>query len=81
MPITDLILQGFQLMLLGMGVVFIFLMILVFALSLMSKIAFHFDKGDELTAHETSKPVIKPENTALIAVISAAVSRYRSTHN
>lgn len=81
MPITDLILQGFQLMLLGMGVVFIFLIILVFALSIMSKIAFYFDKDDEFSSSEIAKPAIKPDNTALIAVISAAVSRYRSTHN
>ena len=80
MPITDLILQGVQLMILGMGVVFIFLMILVFALSLMSKIAFYFDKGDEYAVHDTAKPAVKPENTALIAVISAAVARYRSSH-
>jgi oxaloacetate decarboxylase gamma subunit len=81
MPITDLILQGLQLMLLGMGVVFIFLMILVVALSLMSKIALYFDKEDELTSSENIKPAIKPGNTALVAVISAAVSRYRSIHN
>ena len=80
MPITDLIIQGFELMILGMGIVFIFLMILVFALSLMSKIAFYFDKDDEFAVQETAQPAVKPENTALIAVISAAVARYRSSH-
>ncbi len=85
MPMSDLIMNGFELMLLGMGIVFTFLMILVVALNVMSRIAFHFDNTEEELTATTSTPATqtmgKPENTALIAVISAAISRYRSAHS
>lgn len=84
MPITDQLMNGLELMLLGMGIVFVFLMILVVALYGMSKLSALLDQSD-IQAHtvSTSPPAtaIKPENTALIAVISAAVARYRSAHN
>ena len=80
---SDLIIKGFELMLLGMGIVFTFLLILVVALNVMSRIAFHFDTTDESTAATAVQPQTtgKPENTALIAVISAAISRYRSANS
>lgn len=81
MPMSDLLMNGFELMLLGMGIVFAFLMILVVALNVMSRIAFYFDTTEEEpAATPTTQTMGKPENTALIAVISAAVSRYRSAH-
>lgn len=83
MPMSDLLTNGFELMLLGMGIVFIFLIILVAALNVMSRIAFYFDAAEEPAPGAAANPQIagKPGNTALIAVISAAVSRYRSTHS
>lgn len=85
MPVSDLILLGFELMLLGMGIVFTFLIILVFALKLMSRIAAHFehipDPQQQQPFLTTAAIAEKPANTALIAVISAAVTRYRSSHN
>ena len=81
MPMSDLLMNGFELMLLGMGIVFTFLLILVVALNVMSRIAFYFDTTEEApTATPTTQTMGKPENTALIAVISAAISRYRSAH-
>jgi oxaloacetate decarboxylase gamma subunit len=63
--------------------VFTFLIILVVALNLMSRIAFYFDTAEEAPTTTTGaqQPAGKPENTALIAVISAAISRYRSTRS
>ena len=81
MPISDLLINGVELMLLGMGIVFVFLFVLVFALYGMSRISFYFDNaepGQPETSPQTPKT---PENTALIAVISAAITRYRSTHS
>ncbi len=81
MPISDLLVNGLELMLLGMGIVFIFLFILVFAMLGMSRISLYFDNTD-LTQTETSPQTLKkPDNTALIAVISAAITRYRSAHS
>lgn len=69
-------------MLLGMGIVFTFLVVLVFALNLMSRISLKFDSVEETQIIETPPQTQKkPDNTALIAVISAAISRYRSAHN
>ena len=82
MPISDLLASGIQLMLMGMGIVFVFLFILVFAMMLMSKISFFFDDIEEAVVQAPQQtPLKKPENTALIAVITAAITRYRSAHN
>ena len=75
MPTIDLILSGFDLMLLGMGVVFGFLIILVY-----SKMA---DSGQEIQEHKPVTPIIQSSagsKVELVAVISAAISRYRATH-
>ena len=83
MPTSDLLVNGLELMLLGMGIVFTFLIVLVFALNLMSKISSYFDTVEETQISEPppAQTQKKPDNTALIAVISAAISRYRSAHN
>lgn len=83
MPFVDLMLVGLKLMLLGMGIVFAFLIVLVFALRGMSWLA-------NWLAPETDAPVaagIRPAVPAgqmhdeeLVAVISAAVTRFRSNH-
>jgi len=78
MPVSDLLINGVQLMLMGMGIVFGFLLILVVALTLMSKACLAFGEVESLPEKSQLK---KPNNTALIAVISAAVTRYRSSHN
>ena len=85
MPITDLLLTGVNLMFLGMGIVFTFLVMLVFAMLGMSRLAVASAKRQ---AQE--RPEIQPMSTVdsfsgvrgdLVAVISAAVARYRTTHN
>ncbi|MGD2117863.1 MAG: OadG family protein [Chromatiales bacterium] len=82
MPVSDLLFAGLELMLLGMGIVFIFLVLLVFTLNGMSKISAMFAEEEHVQPHY--HPVAeqkKPENTALIAVISAAVARYRAAQS
>ena len=79
MPISDLMSSGVELMITGMGIVFIFLTVLVFALGIMSRISHALDKSEHESAVAEVSPH-KPDNTALIAVISAAVAKFRSTH-
>ena len=80
MPITDLLLEGLKLMLLGMVSVFGFLMLLVLVMTGVSRLA---------TAVGGTQPVEQPAATPpsgtrvgdedVIAVISAAIARYRAT--
>ncbi len=86
MPIADMMMSGVKLMFVGMGIVFIFLLVLVFAMKGMSKLAMLFSERQAGTEALTypSAGVVQAEGNIrgdLIAVISAAVSRYRATHH
>lgn len=76
---SDLLIEGVELMLLGMGSVFTFLIILVFVTSIMSRL---IDRYVPVPA-----PVTKPARKApatdsvdpeLLAVIGAAVKQHRA---
>ncbi len=83
MGVSDLVMEGLNLMLLGMGIVFSFLVMLIFALLGMSRLASFFTGPEEAgskrvaTAPEASIP--GTANDELIAVIGAAVARFRAT--
>jgi oxaloacetate decarboxylase gamma subunit len=75
MAISGLLMEGVNLMLLGMGMVFTFLAVLVVALNVMSRLASSVDWG------ETPAPACKVSETddsELIAVISTAINKYRN---
>lgn len=78
MTISELIWDGLELLAVGMGAVFVFLVILVICVMLMSKLAARLEAlWPSETALETSPAGIPADH---LAVISAAVHRYRSTH-
>ena len=79
MPISDLLMEGLNLMLLGMGIVFIFLSILVVAMMGVARFAASID-GKQPQAAPASAPAAPKasDDGELIAVISAAISRFRS---
>lgn len=87
MPISDMIMSGVKLMLVGMGIVFVFLLVLVFAMKGMSKLAMLISErqaGTEALTYPTTGTAGAVHAEAgvrgdLIAVISAAVARYRAT--
>ncbi|KRT55441.1 OadG family protein [endosymbiont of Ridgeia piscesae] len=84
MLISDLMLSGVKLMFLGMGGVFSFLVILVFTMLAMSRLAEVLSRSPALNGTNELSPV-RPVVTQsgvrsdLVAVISAAITRYRTT--
>ena len=75
MAISELLMQGLSLMLLGMGVVFTFLILLVFSLIGMSRLA-RLLEGETVPANiPINNETGDDEN--LPVVIAAAVTRYR----
>ncbi|MEW8028025.1 MAG: OadG family protein [Candidatus Thiodiazotropha sp.] len=82
MPTTDLLMSGVNLMVIGMGIVFTFLLLLVFAMKGMSKFAMFVNERHGTPERVSSQPVIKGQEGMrgdLVAVITAAISSYRAT--
>ena len=76
--VSTLMMQGVQLLLIGMGIVFSFLILLVFTMKGMSWLAFRIGGHPEDTpAPAPSHSTDMSDDSTLIAVISAAVERYR----
>lgn len=75
----NLIDQGLELLVFGMGTVLAFLTVLVIAIGIMSALLRRFFPELEEPATPTLQPTpVNVENPDLLAVISAAVHRYRS---
>ncbi|MCU7917350.1 MAG: OadG family protein [Candidatus Thiodiazotropha sp. (ex Dulcina madagascariensis)] len=86
MPITDLLLSGVNLMAIGMGIVFTFLLVLVFTMKGMSKLALLVTQRQGGVEALSSQPSVGGREQVgirgdLIAVITAAINRYRMTHS
>jgi oxaloacetate decarboxylase gamma subunit len=78
MAVSTLMMQGVQLLLIGMGIVFSFLILLVFAMKGMSWLAFRLGgHPEDAPAPAPSHSTGTSDDSTLIAVISAAVERYR----
>ena len=77
---NGLLIQGVELMLLGMGIVFGFLTVLVFTLRGMSAIAGRLEEN-QAGPDDDPQPIDVADNRPLVAVISAAVARYRATNS
>ncbi|OOZ45518.1 hypothetical protein BOW37_03045 [Solemya velum gill symbiont] len=80
MQVSDLMLEGAQLMLLGMGSVFIFLTILVMTMKAMSWLAITVG-GEEETLPSKAPVRDSGVDANIIPVIAAAVAVWRKRHN
>ena len=77
---TSLFMEGINLLTLGMGFVFIFLVFLVFATTGMSRVITRFAPPPVAPKAKT-KPVVAPkpaQDDQLIAVLTAAVHHHRA---
>lgn len=74
----SLIQQGIDLMIFGMGTVFVFLAVLVVATSLMSWLVQCFDKQPPPTPAGSSVAATGADDKQLVAVITAAIKQHRS---
>lgn len=83
MPVSELLVVGLKLMGMGMGIVFTFLVVLVFTMKGMSRFAAKFNTTELQAANQntlqTTLPAHAESDKQLIAVISAAISRFRRT--
>lgn len=79
MQVSELMIEGVNLLFLGMGSVFLFLSILVLALNGVARLSARFalDDGGEVSRSPAATPRAAAESEEIIAVISAAISRYR----
>lgn len=78
--VNELLLEGLQLMLVGMGIVLVFLLLLVGILKLMSGAVMRWAPEEEMPE---PLPTAMPANTderRLTAVIGAAITEYRRRH-
>jgi oxaloacetate decarboxylase gamma subunit len=80
MPLTDLLMEGVNLLLLGMGSVFVFLATLVLAMNGMSHLARRIEPEQlPLQLRPAAAPTARSDlDDEIIVVISAAVRHYRS---
>ncbi|MCW8944113.1 MAG: OadG family protein [Sedimenticola sp.] len=80
MQVSNLLMEGANLMLLGMGSVFVFLTILVLAMSAVAYLVRTIFKDDtrETLSPQLAVPQSGTEGDEIIAVISAAINRYRA---
>ena len=81
MPSPHVLSEGFTLMAYGMGFVFVFLTVLVVATSLMSRVIDRYFPQAPPAAACPIRPPGKtaPDDADLLAILSAAIHRYRST--
>jgi oxaloacetate decarboxylase gamma subunit len=79
---SDMLMSGLELMVLGMGIVFVFLAVLIVAMQGMSRLAARLQPEPPPQAVRAPVHVSTGHapNARLIAAISAAISRYRASH-
>ncbi len=79
MALSEMLMSGLELMVLGMGMVFMFLVVLIVVMRGMSVLAARLEGGNESPdAEPLAVSAGAASDLRLIAAVSAAVTRYRS---
>lgn len=74
---TNLVLEGFKFMGLGMGTVFLFLIIMIIAMNIMSKVIFKYFPEPQPRAETTSGSA--KDNKKVVAAIAAAIMHHKNS--
>ncbi len=77
---TEMINAGIELMLIGMGIVFAFLALLVVVVNFMTTVIQRFFPEAPVTAISPASASTSHTDAGVIAAISAAVHQYRNKH-
>ncbi len=77
---TELMSRGVELMLVGMGIVFLFLTMLVVAINMMSSLVQRFFPDAPAPTAGATAAVSSGIDKSIIAAITAAVHQHRSKH-
>lgn len=75
---TEVLDAGLELMIIGMGIVFLFLMTLILTANAMSKLIQRFYPETETTTANTTAVSTGATDAKVIAAITVAVQRYRA---
>lgn len=73
---VNLVAEGFKFMLLGMGIVFIFLLLMIVVLEFQGRILTKYFPEKEKTTSTTPKAT---DNTKIIAAITAAIQHHKNS--
>lgn len=76
----NLVTEGFKFMVIGMTVVFSFLALMVFAISLQAKIVNRFFP-DKPAAPKQADAAPRSDDASVIAAITGAIQSFRNKHN
>ena len=75
---TNLVLEGFKFMGLGMGTVFLFLIVMIFSMNIMSKVLNRFFPEPEVNIAPSATTNAAPkDNKKVIAAITAEIKHHR----
>jgi oxaloacetate decarboxylase gamma subunit len=75
--VADLLMDGVRLMVIGMGIVFAFLLMLVGSMRVMSWAAMRLAPERPMAEAPVKPPSGASDDSELVSVIAAAVARYR----
>ncbi len=78
---TEMLNSGVELMFVGMGIVFLFLVMLIVAVNTMSYIVQRFFHSEPVVAQAVSNVTMNGADASRTAAITAAVHQHRNRHN
>jgi oxaloacetate decarboxylase gamma subunit len=80
MDMGDMISSGIELMMIGMGIVFAFLTLLIVLVNVMTSLVEKYIPEDSDLYTSVTSAITRHTDAGIIAAISAAVHQYRTKH-